>query len=161
MHALAPTPNPSLHVHVLPDMKCDGGSVSGLMPISLQEGVCWSEAPLRCTKGPYMAKPCSPVLITSSTLQPKERFQWSPVRLCMLTALGKRGISSYQPLNFYHSTHSLVVKCMLWFPTPTPSLQVNVSPDMKCDGGSVSGLQTDAYKLARRHLLVRSTAPLH
>ena len=29
----------------------------------LQEGVCWSEAPLRCTKGPYMAKPCSPVLM--------------------------------------------------------------------------------------------------
>ena len=116
MHALTPIPNTSSQVHVLPDMKCDGGSVSRLMPFSLQEGVCWSEAPLCCTKGPYMAKPCSPVLITSSTLQPKERFQWSPVRLCMMTALGKRGISSYQPLNFYHSTHSLVVKCMLWLP---------------------------------------------
>ena len=65
MHALAPTFNPSLQVHVLPDMKCDGGSVSRLTPISLQEGVCWSEAPLHCTKGPYMAKPCSPVLIAN------------------------------------------------------------------------------------------------
>ena len=89
MYALAPTPNPSLQVHVLPDMKCDGGSVSGLMPISLQEVICWSEALLQCTKGPYMVKPCSPVPITSSTLQPKERFQWSPVHLYMLTALVK------------------------------------------------------------------------
>ena len=39
MHALAPTPNPSLQVHVLPDKKCDGGWVSRLMPISLQEGI--------------------------------------------------------------------------------------------------------------------------
>ena len=65
MHALAPTFNPSLQDHVMSDMNCDGGSVSGLMPISLQEGICWSEAPLRCTKGPYMAKPCSPVLIAN------------------------------------------------------------------------------------------------
>ena len=74
MHALAPTFNPSLQVHVLPDVKCDGGSVSGLMPISLQEGVCWSEAPLRCTKGPYMAKPCSPVLMLVQLSNQKRGF---------------------------------------------------------------------------------------
>ena len=34
MHALAPTFNPSLQAHVMSDMNCDGGSVSGLMPIS-------------------------------------------------------------------------------------------------------------------------------
>ena len=113
MHALAPPFNPPLQFYVMLNM---GGSVSGLMPKSLQKGVCWSEAPLCCTKGLYMAKPCSPVLIASSTLKHKERFQWSPVHICMLTALGKHGISSYQPLNFYHSTHSPVVKCMLWLP---------------------------------------------
>ena len=45
MHALALTFNLSLQVYVMSDMNCDGGLVSGLMPISLQEGVCWSEGP--------------------------------------------------------------------------------------------------------------------
>ena len=70
MHALAPTFNPSLQVNVMPDMKCDGSSESGLMPISLQEGICWSEALLCCTKGPYMAKSCSPVLIAPKSSEP-------------------------------------------------------------------------------------------
>ena len=45
MHALDLTFNLSLQVYVMPDMNCDGGLVSGLMPIRLQEGICWSECP--------------------------------------------------------------------------------------------------------------------
>ena len=52
------------------------------MPISLQEGVCWSEAPLHCTKGPYMAKPCSPVLM----------LKWGPKKSQKLIILAKMAL---------------------------------------------------------------------